>query len=203
MNIFRNRAVVGFALWSFIIVVGSASLEAYEHLPAHQLKASQVWPETTLKRGAGNTLVMFAHPRCPCTRASLHQLQKLLGAISSRPLCYVVFLKPPGWDDKQLDTDIFRTAKQIAGVETVFDEGGAIARSFASTTSGDTFLFGPGGGLIFRGGITASRGDESDCASYELLANAMEKTPITDKLAQTPVFGCSLVNSQGVKSCRR
>ena len=42
------------------------------------------------------TLVMLAHPRCTCTRASLAELAELMARVTQRPKAYVVFIKPGG-----------------------------------------------------------------------------------------------------------
>jgi len=72
------------------------------------------------------TLVMFAHPQCPCSRASLYELDTLLARAAIRPTTKVVFVRPvgmdPGWERKGL-TDLALetalTAEQREYLDTV------------------------------------------------------------------------------------
>ena len=53
------------------------------------------------------TLVMLAHPRCTCTRASVGELAELMARAPRRPKAYVVFIKPGrsapgGWERTDL-----------------------------------------------------------------------------------------------------
>ena len=74
------------ALWAVLVVwlasvgTGLAWLMAYDNTPGTAANAPGGWPAgTTLARdAAGPTLVMLAHPRCDCTRASIGELAELL-----------------------------------------------------------------------------------------------------------------------------
>jgi hypothetical protein len=102
----------------------------------------------------------------------------------------VLFLKPalapPGWEQ----TDLWRRAASIPGVQVLTDEGGAEARRLGAQTSGQAMLYDPGGALLFSGGITPSRGHEGDNAGADAII------ALTTQRATGPhaaaVFGCPL-----------
>lgn len=81
-------------------------------------------------------------------------------------------------------------AKSIPEATVILDIDGKEAKLFKSETSGQTVLYDPSGKLLFRGGITGSRGHEGDNlgqASIEQLALAKSSNVETN-----PVFGCPL-----------
>src|SRR5207248_2589033 len=121
------------------------------------------------------TLVMFLHPRCPCSRASLAELERLIAEVSPRPNIETLFIKPEGTAPDWEKTDLWRKASTILGVRVHTDSGGIEARRFHVETSGQVLLYGPDGKLKFQGGITLARGHEGDSpgrsALNELLRN--------------------------------
>ena len=60
--------------------------------------APQTWPSASgIERDPQRpTLVMLAHPRCPCTRASLEELAVLMTRLGGRLDAHVLFVKPSG-----------------------------------------------------------------------------------------------------------
>jgi hypothetical protein len=137
---------------------------------------------------------MFAHPRCPCTRASLSELARLLTQVPDKLNTYVVFLKPEGtpvdWDK----TDLWRTATAIPGVTVLSDSTGMEARHFHAETSGQTLLYNQIGALLFQGGITLARGHEGDNPGRTALQDLI-RTGHSDQ-TNTAVFGCGLFETQ-------
>src|SRR5712671_5581051 len=78
--------------WAFLVACGFVGLARYKSTPGEMAEAPARWPQgTRLQRVAGRpTLVMFAHPKCACTRASLAELNRLAAERSFDTL--VVFL---------------------------------------------------------------------------------------------------------------
>jgi hypothetical protein len=104
--------------------------------------------------------------------------------------CRVVFVNPAsveeGWDQ----TDLWKTAESIPGVQVVRDIDGIEARRFGATTSGETILYSQRGERLFSGGITSARGHAGDNAGRTAI-EAYLKNGSSD-FSQTPVFGCPL-----------
>src|SRR6185503_6457458 len=65
--------------WGMAAVAGSVLLWSYKLAPGAVGAVPPTWPAaSSLPRTAGRaTVVLFAHPRCPCTRASLAELGAL------------------------------------------------------------------------------------------------------------------------------
>jgi hypothetical protein len=188
-------------LWLLLVVwlcaagTGLVWLMAYDNTPGTAAEAPARWPAlSTLPRDdAGPTLVMLAHPRCDCTRASLGELAELLARLPQRPRTLVVFIRPGGVEAAWEMTATFARAETIPGVTVIRDEQGAEARRFRVSTSGQTLLYDRNGQLLYSGGITAARGKAGDNVGRSTLHELLAGVPAA-RLA-TNVFGCSLFAS--------
>jgi hypothetical protein len=108
------------------------------------------------------TLVLFAHPHCPCTLASLHELDGLLAETRNRVSATVDFTIPNGVPADWEQGDLWSWATSIPGLRVIMDQGGGEAHHFEVEGSGHVLLYAPSGKLPFSGRITESRGHEGD-----------------------------------------
>jgi hypothetical protein len=120
-------------------------------------------------------------------------LAEVLARAHTRPKTYVLFLKPQGFSDDWVRSDLWNTAAAIRGVVLVRDDDGREARRFGSATSGQTLLYDGAGVLRFSGGITGSRSHAGDNAGRRSLV-ALLSGGAPDRSA-TNVFGCPLFTS--------
>jgi hypothetical protein len=197
MNTRRRRTLwtaIGL-LWLCAVVAGLAAMARYANRPGAAATAPDRWPPVSrmvLDR-EGPTLVMIAHPRCDCTRASLVELAEVLARAPQRPKAYVVFLKPaqmgPGWEQ----TDLWRAANSIPHVTVLGDDDGLEARRFGAETSGQTLLYDANARLLFSGGTTIARGHPGDSAGLQALLDLLRGG--RSRPATAPVFGCPLFTS--------
>ena len=180
------------ALWLLVICTGIGLLWSYERAPGVASAALEQWPaDSRIPHAADRaTLVMLAHPHCPCTRASLGELARLMAQSRGRVQAYVLFVKPSDFPDGWEQTDLLTSASAIPGVTVVRDDEGVEAARFRAATSGQTMLYDAGGRLLFSGGITSARGHEGDNAGRAAIVSLLT----TDEAGQTgtPVFGCPL-----------
>ena len=138
------------------------------------------------------TLVMFAHPQCGCSRASVGELAIIMAHENVN--ASVFFYRPPTESPEWAKTDLWQAAAAIPGVHVFEDPGGHVAQSFGVFTSGQTLLYDSGGHLRFKGGITAFRGHSGDNAGRSAITALLQggALPATGLPVTTPVFGCSL-----------
>ena len=139
-----------------------------------------------------DTLLMFAHPHCPCTKASLEELDRVMNKCHRRVAVHVFFLSPSSCPNRWTMTDLWRSASAIPGVKVQADTDGIVSSEFGAETSGCFLLFNPHGDLLFRGGITADCGREGDNAAAERLVAFL--TGKASAAAQTPVYGRPLLS---------
>jgi hypothetical protein len=191
----RPLTIVLFGLaWIAAIAIGAHGLMSYEASPGGVGAVRRDWPATS-KISRPNeqlALIMLAHPRCPCTRASINELGKIMAHGQGKVSAYVLFLKPRGASLDWEDTELRRSAAKIPGVNVLSDVDGLEARKFGAETSGHTFLFDRNGRLLFSGGITQSRGHSGDNAGESAIV-ALVNNHRAGR-ARTFVFGCSLVD---------
>lgn len=185
--------------WGLVMFAGFKVLEHYAHAPGSKGVAAARWPANDLIQLASDrpTLVLFAHPKCPCSRASLHELDTLMARVGgeARLKTYVVFVEPKGWTDAQTKSNLWQIATRTVGVETLIDPLGRAAQRFGALTSGHVFLYSARGKLVFSGGITASRGHEGDNAGLAAAAGYVLSGKTA--LRSSHVFGCALFDAHG------
>ncbi|HEU4339229.1 MAG TPA: hypothetical protein VFS19_04105 [Planctomycetota bacterium] len=178
--------------WAALVAVGAWLLTSYANAPGPSSGVAAGWAAGgALGRDPVRpTLLMFLHPHCPCSRASVEQLNTLLARATVKPVVKAVFIRPPGaaagWERQGL----WRSAEAIPGVETVADPEGAEARRFGIETSGHALLFAPDGARLFSGGITSARGHSGDNAGLDLVLERLRDSSLPT--ASTSVFGCLL-----------
>jgi hypothetical protein len=135
---------------------------------------------------------MAVHPRCPCTRASLAELGRLMARSQGRLVAQVLVRAPANDSNSWTRTDLWRAAEAIPGVRAIADPNGAEAAQFGLETSGHVLLYDAAGRLRFSGGITPARGHEGDNAGRVAILAVLDGEDETGPLARHVVFGCAL-----------
>lgn len=183
-------------LWAVAVGIGLWFMLVYQDTPGRAAEPSAQWPKSSEIIRATNqaTLIMVAHPKCPCTRASIEELNSLMVEGKGKITAYVLFYKPKGSADGWEKTDLWRSAAAIPGVHVRTDQDGREARVFRTATSGQTMLFDRSGHLVFSGGITAGRGHAGDNAGRSAIISFL-RTGRAERNT-TFVFGCA-VNGAG------
>jgi hypothetical protein len=187
---------------AWVVVVGTGMLLLANYV--NEAGPSQPAP-VTLPEQAGHPehatyrLVIFVHPRCPCSSASVRELARLMASCQGRLEATVYCYRPAAESDHWIEGSLYESVAAIPGVNVRSDPAGEIARQFGAETSGLVLVYDPQGKLCFQGGITAARGHEGDnLGAAAIRACVLENLP--DPTNQmTPVFGCELrtVNEDG------
>jgi len=190
----RVALVALIIVWAGGIAFGLKYLWTYQVSAGTPASPPSQWPTDTLvPRTKGQaTLVLLAHPQCPCTRATLGELAILMAHCQGKVSVYVLFYKPSDFPDKWEQTDLWHSAADIPGVTVLPDIDGVEAKRFGSVTSGQALLYSPEGNLLFSGGITASRGHSGDNAGRDAITALLLNGKSDAKTSQ--VFGCSLTD---------
>jgi hypothetical protein len=144
--------------------------------------------------GASKTwrLIIGIHPKCPCTLATLSELERLMKDVQGVTSCSILVFIPADASAAWLDTTSVRRAKAIPGADVSFDVDGHTLKRLGFSTSGNVALCDASGTVRFQGGITASRGHEGiNLGAESIRALADGRAPI---VSETPVFGCRIVD---------
>jgi hypothetical protein len=196
----RALLLLGAISWLSVISLGLWTLWDYENSPGTAAAAPHQWPADSKVQPARDhpTLVILAHPHCPCTRATIGELASIMAHTQGRLSAYVLFVKPAGFSDEWEKSDLWQSAALIPGVTVVIDDEGAEANRFHATTSGQALLYDGDGRLLFSGGVTASRGHYGDNAGQSAIVSFVGSG--TADRTETSVFGCPLFDPKS--ECR-
>jgi hypothetical protein len=187
--------IVLVVVWGVAVSLGALFLEAYAARPGEARPSPVRWPEgSAIPRDSRRpTLLIFLHPRCPCSLASLGELADILDRCGGRVSTHAVVL-----DSRLLESSGRSEIDQaLAGLPQIAirrDIGGAEARRFNVTTSGHLMLYDVHGLLVFSGGITAARGHRGDSYGRAALLGWIQGEGQDRR--QTCVFGCPLATAR-------
>lgn len=191
-----RKAVTGLALGVVLAAWAGFSALAFDRLMEYKSRPGEPevatdWPASCplAPPANGPALLVFLHPRCPCTMATIGELERLLARTPALTDVRIVLLAPAADPAAWADSAAARRIDHL-GAARVPDPGGALARAFGAQTSGAVRLFGSDGALWFAGGITPGRGHEGDNDGTRAILcslRASAPSPIA-----TPVFGCGL-----------
>jgi hypothetical protein len=133
---------------------------------------------------------MFAHPHCPCSSASVGELNRLLTRCESPTAVHILFIRPRDVAESWTETSLRKSAEAIPGVKVQIDPLSEEARRFGAEASGYVVLYSAEGRLLFSGGITSGRGHAGDNAGENAVVDLLNGQET--RLKHTAVFGCSL-----------
>ena len=184
-------AVLG---WGLAVGAGHLLLGAHAARPGDPGDPPSRWPGESRIAPVPDRprLLIFLHPRCPCSKASVEELATILEPFRDRVSVHAVLLR---YDERRdgAGSDLGRLVRRRLGVDARPDPGGEEARRFGVETSGHVLLFGPRGGLAFSGGITSGRGHRGENPGRDAIRSLLRfgdaATP------GHPVFGCPLTTS--------
>lgn len=201
----RTALAASLAVWLGLAGVTHVVLTKYAFTPGPKSQGVSTWPSAAgLRHEPGkHSLVVFIHPRCPCSRATMTELEQIVEHHGPAVALSVVFITHP---DRGLTIDprsdpLWLRASALRGATVLVDPDAKLASLFGALTSGHSFLFGPDDRLEFEGGLTSARGHEGRSAGTDA-ACALLRGEIP-MLRSAPVFGCELVDGEPPESAPR
>ncbi|SMP75553.1 AhpC/TSA family protein [Neorhodopirellula lusitana] len=184
-------------------VVGMSQLMSYSNTPGEtRTTVPQVIPteliSTTLsdEKRAQSKVLVFYHPHCPCTRATIRSLQRLESMFAPDTQIVGYAYQPASKDDNWIETTTTQALRSLQNATVLADRDAQACEDFEIVTSGHVLVYDHNGELKFSGGITPSRGHEGSCASGTAFLNSVNGK--TNAEQSWPVFGCPIVrNGEG------
>ena len=182
-------------MWIAVVAGGVFALAKHSATPGRPAgsQAGPLAPVVSEAASGQMTLVMFVHPQCPCSAASVEELSQLMARCGPRVNASVVVFQSTDESEAWNHSTIWARASGITGVNVRPDPDGAVAKQAGARTSGQVFLYGTDGALLFSGGITGSRGHVGNNDGLDALTELVlgERSP-GPWHATGPVFGCAL-----------
>ena len=194
LEVLKHKQIILVAVWLLAVGLGLHTLLRYKAKAGNAGQPPSTWPGNTLVSSPLHKplLVMFAHPRCPCTKASLGELEQLVARAQNQFDVAVVFYEPAGGSKAWSSSGLVGEARSIPGVRVQFDSDGNLAKRFSIETSGHTLVYGANHKLLFSGGITGSRGHFGDNKGLAAVEDIIRDHSSPLARTTTPVFGCEL-----------
>jgi hypothetical protein len=178
--------------WVGALATGLFVLWRYDGAPAPAGEPPARWPSASAisQPRERPALLLFAHPKCPCTRASLDELIALMTRTRGLASVYVVFSTPADAAETWTHSASWDFAASIPDVRVIVDKDAREAERFGVLASGHVLLYGTDGVLLFNGGITSARGRVGDNVGRAAIAALL--TGQRPARNHTSVFGCLL-----------
>src|SRR5437899_8663782 len=161
----KRTWLLALLLWLGLIGAGYAWLLHYSFAAGHIATAPR-WIPASLVSPIPLTraqLFLAVHPRCPCSRATVRELAKILSRAPNIADVTVLAYKPADKEDAWLEGELLNDCRRM-NCRICPDPDGKLAASLGSLTSGSVALYDAKRRLRYQGGITASRGHEGDNA---------------------------------------
>ena len=179
--------------WLMASAVGMLLLADYDSKPGHPARPPRQWPSgVSLARNASKpTVLMFLHPRCPCSRASLSELARLAHGERDRLDVSVVFAQPSNVTAEWSQTELWKNAVANGDLHVAIDTDGSLTEQFGAKTSGQVLVYDCKGALRFEGGITPGRGHPGDSFGGSMVRE-IAAGQTADLPAHCATFGCAL-----------
>jgi len=193
----RHRAVLATAMvWFGLTTCGLFALSQFAATPGAKLPRQIAWPAEVrlVPDPYRHNLVLFLHPRCSCSRATVDELAEVLATCPDRVTLHVLFYKPAGAPENWENTDTWQRINDFPRAQRYLDLDGQLAPQFDGRTSGKVMLYDPTGRLLFHGGITRARGHAGDNPGRRSIVSLL--TGVDPELTSSPVFGCPLIESE-------
>ncbi|MAG57609.1 MAG: hypothetical protein CMJ83_15055 [Planctomycetes bacterium] len=165
-------------MWAGAVCAGFAAQHDYGLDGGRPALGSKTWPDPAglpIPTGPA-TLIMFAHPRCPWTGASIAGPRRRQAACGDRLRVHVASWRP---DDSWVQTDCWRRTVE------------ASPRLFGAHTSGQVFVDDRERRLVLNGGITPAKGHEGDSPGRRTVLALAHGSGGPD-VTTTPVYRCAL-----------
>lgn len=177
-------------LWLLAIAAGFFVLERHrfaagEGVPS--MAAAVAPPDATEEKAL---LVVSLHPECPCSRASVEELDRALVHAPDNLSVRVLMADHPNLPHPVQESAMWRRVARIPGVILEVDPRGQTARAFGLHTSGEVAYYGADGRLRYSGGITGSRGHEGANPGRAQLEKVLRG--VEDETVRTVVYGCGV-----------
>jgi hypothetical protein len=191
----HTLAIILSAGWLMAVGVGVRALLVYANTPGPAAVPAQHWPEGAPTPSRQKpTLLVFLHPQCPCSRATIGELAEIMARCPEQVVT-TVYLSFPAAPAARRDTNsLWRSAAAIPEVRVLEDDGGRMARLFGARTSGQVLLYDSTGTLAFKGGITVSRGHAGDNFGREAIVSLIRGNVPRGRTSS--VFGCALFGEE-------
>jgi hypothetical protein len=195
VDVICNRTSFAVSSWATACAVVFIVVWRFEATPGPSVASIPDWPSgCTIERSPGVSLaILFLHPGCPCSMASIEELRLGIGTGWDGDV-HVVMYSPDGENEDWVRGEQWEAALRIPRAKLHVDPGGRLAGQFNAVTSGHAAIYDGDGRLKFAGGLTPSRGTTAGGLLFQRAAFGRE--------TRSPVYGCAINAADSCGACR-
>jgi hypothetical protein len=181
-----------FALWVLVVLLGVCLLEAYAARPGEPGAPHARWPRTSELPFEDRclNLLIFLHPKCACSRASIAELAYILKHSGGRVRAHAIVVDRDLARVPQGGRSLLDDLARLPGLSTWTDQGAVESSRFGVATSGHVLLYDCLGRLTYSGGITSARGHVGQSFGRDAVLARITRADGAEPWR--PVFGCPL-----------
>ena len=203
--ILKYFKISAFLLLPVAVAAGGWLLADYSYRPGEsrealkQLGATErleLFGTTEVEIRSSQTLVLFIHPRCPCTKATIRSLERIYHRMPQRPKLVVYAFYPQDRGESWAESALTDYVTAFADAALIPDRNGDACLRYGVTTSGHLMLFDRHDRLVFSGGITPGRAHEGDCISSKDLLKKCRNESSVAAPSNWPVYGCPIIATE-------
>jgi hypothetical protein len=194
--------ILALIVWIVAAVAGWYGISAYGFTSDPQATTEIVpqWPsDSAIDRAADRaTLVLFLHPKCPCSRATVTELERLRVLVPNEALpdIRVVASAPRAMGDLWWSSSLLDRSARLPNAHLVRDSGGVETMLFGTRISGTVLLFDATGKRLYAGGVTMARGHAGDNVGLQAITHLLQNHRAV--VSPVPPLGCEMV-----RECRK
>lgn len=182
----QTRSIVTIGSWLLICVGSIYGFQEYKNQAG--LIGSDFSDSEGVIKGPFHIL-MFIHPKCPCSVASLNALELIIRSCHSQPSAEVIVV---GADESQIASNAFALVAKARAIPDAIVRSELLneAKLYGARTSGHLVVLNADKQELFRGGITPARGHEGQSVGMECVKSLL--TGYAPAERTRPVYGCPL-----------
>ncbi|GIX00102.1 MAG: hypothetical protein KatS3mg111_3434 [Pirellulaceae bacterium] len=179
-----------YVLWGSSIVWGVSRVLNYSFSGDYPTESSPDAVGEMATSTADFHVLVFVHPKCPCSMATIDNLGRLLPRCPANYAVTAIVFVPEGKDKEwATETATFAALERLPHTRIEFDTGGTRIRQWNVRRSGHVIVKAPDGSVAFSGGITLERGHAGESlGTVSMMRVLMQQSP---PARAVPVFGCT------------
>ncbi|WP_446742142.1 hypothetical protein [Silvibacterium acidisoli] len=159
--------------------------------PGGQLNAPGHLPAAAPFHATGApVLLVFVHPGCTCTHATLEELDDTLNGYTKTLQVVLVVYHSAATERAGLTLEFTPRSWLHRDFRVVSDDKGMLSKQFGVQTSGEIVLYGRNGQMLFQGGVTPERAHVGASKGRDALERALFREDRQGGMTQ--VFGCPI-----------
>lgn len=180
--------------WILALPTGLLALAFYINTPGPSGGIPARWPNNDVlhRTPERSCFVLFIHPHCPCTRASIRQLERALALAPQSVDVWGIVYEPLGVPTTWTTTGLVDLVRSLPGARITIDRDGVLTKRFGVRTSGHLLAYDRHGELVFEGGLVPARGHEGLSEGFEAICKMVRGE--RPGVRRTPSYGCTIVN---------